>query len=122
VKRTAPAQILISRAIYELIAEEPDLHCRWLNKLTIDGRTEKEDIFEVVWTDATDYRDMQDRLAANSHIPARYEALSRLGTGGTGMVYKVRDLETGEIVALKIIKPEIASDPDVHAKKRLPYP
>ena len=90
-----------------------DLHCRWLNKLTIDGRTEKEDIFEVVWTDATDYRDMQDRLAANSHIPARYEALSRIGTGGTGMVYKVRDLETGEIVALKIIKPEIASDPDV---------
>ena len=113
VKRTAPAQILISRAIYELIAEEPDLHCRWLNKLTIDGRTEKEDIFEVVWTDAADYRDMQDRMASNSHIPARYEALSRIGTGGTGMVYKVRDLETGEIVALKIIKPEIASDPDV---------
>jgi serine/threonine protein kinase/class 3 adenylate cyclase len=113
VKRTAPAQILISRAMHEAIANESDLHCRWLSKLTIDGRTEKEDIFEVVWTDAEAYRDVQDRLAASSTIPPRYEVLSQIGTGGTGIVYKVRDLETSEIVALKILKPEIASDPDV---------
>ena len=99
--------------MYEAISKESDLHCRWLSKLTIDGRTEKEDIFEVVWTDAEAYRDVQDRLAASSHIPPRYEVLSQIGTGGTGIVYKVRDLETGEIVALKILKPEIASDPDV---------
>jgi class 3 adenylate cyclase/cell division septation protein DedD len=113
VKRTAPAQILISRAMFDAISGEPDLHCRWLNKLTVDGRTEKEDIFEVVWTDVEAYREVQDRMAASSQIPARYEVLSQIGTGGTGMVYKVRDLETGEIVALKILKPEIASDPDV---------
>ena len=113
VKRTAPAQILISRAMHEAIANESDLHCRWLSKLTIDGRTEKEDIFEVVWTDAEAYRDVQDRLAASSQIPPRYEALSQIGTGGMGIVYKVRDLETGEILALKVLKPEIASDPDV---------
>jgi class 3 adenylate cyclase/cell division protein FtsN len=113
VKCTAPAQILISRAMYEAIAQDSDLHCRWLSKFTIDGRTEKEDIFEVVWTDADAYRDVQDRLAASSHIPPRYEVLSQIGTGGTGIVYKVRDLETSEIVALKILKPEIASDPDV---------
>ena len=93
--------------------KESDLHCRWLSKLTIDGRTEKEDIFEVVWTDVEAYRDVQDRMAAASHIPPRYEVLSQIGTGGTGIVYKVRDLETSEIVALKILKPEIASDPDV---------
>ena len=113
VKRTAPAQILISRPMYEEISKDPDLQCQWLNKLTIDGRTEKEDIFEVVWTDPQAYRDMQERRAASSHIPPRYEALSQIGTGGTGMIYKVRDLETGEIVALKILKPEVASDPDV---------
>ena len=113
VKRTAPAQILISRAMHEAIADSPDLHCRWLNKLTIDGRTEKEDIFEVVWTDVEAYRDVQERLAASSHIPARYEVLGQIGTGGTGIVYKVRDLETSEIVALKVLKPEIAADPDV---------
>src|SRR5487761_147199 len=44
VKRTAPAQILISRPTYESISKENDLRCRWLHKLTIDGRTEKEDI------------------------------------------------------------------------------
>ena len=113
VKRTAPAQILISRAMYEAIAKDRDLHCRWLSKFTIDGRTEGEDIFEVVWTDEEVYRDMQDRLAASSHIPPRYEVLSQIGTGGTGLVYKVRDLETREIMALKVLKPEVASDPGV---------
>jgi serine/threonine protein kinase/class 3 adenylate cyclase len=113
VKRTAPAQILISRPMYEAVSKDSGVLCRWLSKLTIDGRTEKEDIFEVVWTDTDAYRDVQERLAASSVIPPRYEALSQIGTGGTGIVYKVRDLETGEIVALKILKPEIASDPDV---------
>jgi len=113
VKRTAPAQILISRPMYEAISNDSDLHCRWLSKLTIDGRTEQEDIFEVVWTDAEAYRQVRERLTATSHIPPRYEVLSQIGTGGTGIVYKVRDLETSEIVALKVLKPEIASDPDV---------
>jgi serine/threonine protein kinase/class 3 adenylate cyclase len=113
VKRTAPAQILISRAVFEGISKDSDLHCRWLNKLTIDGRTEKEDIFEVVWTDVEAYRDVQEKIATSSNFPPRYEVLSQIGTGGTGILYKVRDLETNEIVALKILKPEIASDPDV---------
>ncbi|HSZ20671.1 MAG TPA: protein kinase [Candidatus Acidoferrum sp.] len=113
VKRTAPAQILISRAMHEAVSHESDLQCRWLSTLTIDGRTEKEDIYEVVWTDAETYRGVQDRLAAASHIPPRYQVLSQIGSGGTGILYKVRDLETGEIVALKVLKPEIASDPDV---------
>lgn len=43
-------------------------------------------------------------------IPARYQILSEIGTGGSGIVYKVHDLETEEVVALKILKPEIASD------------
>ena len=112
VKRTAPAQILISRPTYECISKETDLRCRWLHKLTIDGRAEKEDIFEVVWTNAEAYRDVQERVTSNSQIPPRYEVLSQIGAGGAGIVYKVRDLETSEIVALKILKPEIASDPE----------
>ena len=110
VKRTAPAQILISRAVYEAIAKETDLHCQWLSKFTIDGRVEKEDVFEVAWTDAGSYREVRERLAGPSSIPSRYEVLSQVGTGGMGVVYKVRDLETDEIVALKILKPEIAGD------------
>src|SRR5665213_544171 len=112
VKRTAPAQILISRPTYDCISKLSDLRCRWLNKLTIDGRAEKEDIFEVMWTNTEAYREVQERVTSASHIPPRYEVLSQIGSGGTGIVYKVRDLETSEVVALKILKPEIASDPE----------
>lgn len=55
---------------------------------------------------------------APSSIPARYKILSQLGTGGTGIVYKVRDLETGEIVALKVLRPGIASDQEMQQNLR----
>ncbi len=47
----------------------------------------------------------------NQAIPSRYQILSQLGTGGMGIVYKVRDQETNDIIALKILKAEIAADP-----------
>ena len=43
-------------------------------------------------------------------IAARYEVVSELGRGGMGMVLKVRDRETGDIVALKLLHPEIAAN------------
>ena len=40
----------------------------------------------------------------------RYDVLSDAGQGSMGNVFKARDRETGEVVALKLLKPEIAND------------
>jgi eukaryotic-like serine/threonine-protein kinase len=47
-------------------------------------------------------------LAADHLIADRYEVLDLLGEGGMGAVYRVRDRELGEIVALKTLKAEVA--------------
>jgi serine/threonine protein kinase len=48
--------------------------------------------------------------AALTALAQRYEIAGEAGHGSMGNVYKARDRETGEIVALKLLKPEIASD------------
>jgi len=49
-------------------------------------------------------------LVAGSTFAGRYQVIEELGQGGMGRVYKVFDTKVKEKVALKIIRPEIASD------------
>jgi eukaryotic-like serine/threonine-protein kinase len=49
-------------------------------------------------------------LAMGSTFAGRYHIIEELGQGGMGRVYKVFDTEIKEKVALKLLKPEIASD------------
>ena len=52
----------------------------------------------------------KEELTTGSTFAERYQIIEELGKGGMGRVYKVLDNETNEKIALKLIKPEIASD------------
>ena len=51
-----------------------------------------------------------EELTRGTTFAGRYEIIKELGKGGMGKVYRVEDKKIKEEVALKLIKPEIASD------------
>ena len=49
-------------------------------------------------------------------VSGRFRVLRFIGQGGMGEVYEAKDLDLGERVALKTIRPEIASEPRTMAR------
>ena len=55
-------------------------------------------------------------LQSGDVLGGRYEILQLLGEGGMGAVYKAKDRELDRFVALKVIRPELASSPAILAR------
>jgi eukaryotic-like serine/threonine-protein kinase len=49
-------------------------------------------------------------------LGTRYEILQLLGEGGMGSVYKARDTAVDRLVAIKVIRPDLANRPDILAR------
>lgn len=57
-------------------------------------------------------RSTETGVSAGSRLGGRFQILSVLGKGGMGVVYKARDLELDDVVAIKMLRSEALADGD----------
>jgi formylglycine-generating enzyme required for sulfatase activity/class 3 adenylate cyclase len=128
-----PAQILISGPVQSLLPADSGLHVNSLGRFSLRAKQQQEELFEVIWADNKAYDSLREDVtqmvarsllvvrnltaASGPEMPVlggvfagRYEILQELGVSGMGAVFKASDRETGETLALKVLRADVASD------------
>ncbi len=87
----------------------------------VDASPSKIRQFDTPRPTQTDRRSMHSQVSApllqiGDVLGSRYEILQLLGEGGMGAVYKAQDRELDRPVALKLIRPELASSSSMLAR------
>jgi tetratricopeptide (TPR) repeat protein/TolB-like protein len=62
--------------------------------------------------------DLTQRLAPGTLIAGRYRIRQLVGLGGMGVVYRAHDEELGVEIALKVLRPDLGSDPRIMERFR----
>ncbi len=69
-------------------------------------------------SDTATSADLDHRLTPGTLVAGRYRIVAQIGLGGMGVVYKARDQELDLDVALKVLRPDLGTDPEWVARFR----
>lgn len=85
--------------------------CRRLVSAAVDAGVADSRIADVVANRASHDGMSAGEIAPGSLVSGKYRIESLLGEGGMGRVFSARQLDLNRLVALKVLRPELAEDP-----------